>query len=107
MLLVLMSNKLIIQVLLSSTQRASNNDLCFFRKLFLHIFLKSSKEEGTQNRMKLSEDLLTDRIVLFKSLLQGYVEPLVEIVEGDKQLGHQKVKQRPELTDVILQRSTC
>lgn len=52
-LFILVRNELIIQVLLPSAEGASDDNLCFFRQLLLHILLESSKEERAEDSVEL------------------------------------------------------
>jgi len=54
--------------------------------------------------MELFQYFLTNWEVFLQSFLEGYIEPLVEIIKGVEDLGHQKVKKRPKLGEIVLQR---
>ncbi len=45
--------------------------------------------------MQFLQDFLTDGEVLLKGLLEWYIEPLIEILEGVEYSGHEEVEQGP------------
>lgn len=103
LLAVLVPDDLVVKVLLAPAHAAADDGLGLLGQLRLDILLHPAQEEGPQHSVQLLQDLLTDREVLLQRLLEGDVEPLVEVVEGVEDLGHEKVKQRPQLGQVVLQ----
>ena len=57
--------------------------------------------------MQFLEYFLTNREVLLHGLLERDVEPLIEVIEGVEDLGHQEVQQRPEFSQIVLQGCAC
>lgn len=99
---VLVPDHLIIQVLLTSAHPTSHNGLRLLRKLSLHILLESAEEEGSQHSMQLLQYFLTDGEVLLEGLLEGQIEPLIEIIERVEDLRHEEMQERPQFCQIIL-----
>ncbi len=68
------------------------------RQLLLDLCLDASKQEGPENSVQTLDELLVLKAAVF-------AEPGVEVVCRIEDIGQKEVQQRPELVQVVLQRS--
>ena len=85
------------------------DNLFFARQVGLHVTLKATEQEGLEDAVQLIDHLdalagflVVDAVVLL--LLLGKVEPALELRQGGEDVGEEKVQQRPQLREGVLQR---
>lgn len=97
-------HEVIVQIPLPLWETAHGNVFVLLGHLLLNLTFQSSQQERSQNFMQPLEDTLVELILALNHSSEWIGKPLSEVFVGLKHVRHQKVHERPQLHQVVLQR---
>lgn len=77
--------------------------LVLLGQLLFDVPLETTEEEGSENAVETEDELLVDTGGAVDHVVHGVAEPLFEFRVGLEDVGHQKVHERPDFHEVVLE----
>ena len=97
-------HKVLVEQPLALRERARYDVLDLILEALLDVLLEAAQQEGAQDLVQPLDDVLVDRLGALDHPGDRVAEPVLELPVTFEDVRHQKVQQRPQLHEVVLQR---